>query len=884
MQQEPDSSWIQLGNSPNLRLAAARGQVLGAGEMRAGRMPFGNLRSPCAHPLFLGEPDRLRDKLAGATGLLARYWADYRERLLQDPGRRPHLVFLPALLTGEGLEDARSAILECGRRLAQEDAAGDVQFHTWCRSGTVIRQAVYFDWLASRQAWSRAETEEAAEAFLGFAFKHAYPVLTSRTRTCNNQPLAMALNCAVLGYVFGCKHADHPTGRFLFEYGTQRILDLLGLFPQDGYGGEGSTYTSLVNTPLAFWIAGFLSETLAGDWIDRPFPPNGATLRRIVEMEQRLVSPGGLMPPWDHYGWQKPANASPFAYLARVTGSPEYLAMIPAFNLWEAGGGLAWGHDDPLWTLVWWPEAFKTYANTQPPAERFGWFLPRTGAALDDPQRRARLMQVWDACADGISGLCRMQSNPNHLMFDYAGEPVFQDGVEAKDAHPWSFSEDEVFAALTDEQRSRYTRYVLGNGTSTDGLQSLLTTVSTGLTGAANAVVVDEEPWHWPGRRCVGRADGYVRTAGLQAVSADCAEFYHSRYDIGQARRTSAWSTALGFGVVLDSLKSARSHAWRWQVHLRPDTTLEGRTARVNLPGGRHVLLAWEAGPTVRLTSLPGFPRTEEGASARLELCLQGPQAEFTLLIAPDAQAASIRRLSPTRIEAVIDGVRHPLEIPLQPVAAVRDDVHELPDLDADASVPFPDVDAALHALAWGSSPPAHSPAGKAGLLSALDACLAQIAAPTASEQILMAALEHTRWPVRAAAADVLGRRGARQAIPVLRRMLEAEHALPTAVLYPDANTPSDGRSTEDLGKRWRLKAALIVALGRFRDGETVPLLRRLFTDGHDFHAVYSVAAQALGRIGGPDALEVLHLAQAEQEHNTSLRVRAAIENLERKR
>jgi HEAT repeat protein len=169
-----------------------------------------------------------------------------------------------------------------------------------------------------------------------------------------------------------------------------------------------------------------------------------------------------------------------------------------------------------------------------------------------------------------------------------------------------------------------------------------------------------------------------------------------------------------------------------------------------------------------------------------------------------------------------------------------------------------------------------------AGLLPPLDACLAQVAAPNADELLLMPALDHPRWPVRAAAADMLGRRGARQAIPVLRRMLEAEHALAPAILYPAADAPSDGRPTEDLGKRWRLKAALIVALGRLRDRDTVPLLHRLFTDGHDFHAVYSVAAQALGRIGGPEAREVLHLAQAEQEHNTTLRVRAAIEKLER--
>ncbi len=837
-------------------------------------------------PLLLGDPNRLRDKLAGASGLLGRYWADYRDRLLCDPARRARLLPLSALLTGEGVEEVRATLRQTWRRLSGDDAAEDVQFHTWCRSGAVLRHALHFDWLATRGAWSAEDTGEAAEAFLGFAFKHPYQVLTSRTRTCNNQPLAMALNCALLGYVFGCKHGDHATGRFLFEYGTRRILDLLGLFPRDGYGGEGSTYTSHVNTPLACWIAEFLHDTLETNLLERPFPPNDTTLRAIVEMEHRLVSPGGLMPPWDHYGWQKPVNAAPFAFLARETANPDYLAMIPAFALWEAEGSLAWGHDDPLWTLLWWPEKFKDFASTEPPAEMFGWFLSKTGAALDDLPRRTRLMQVWDTCADGISGLCRLQSNPNHLMFEYAGEPVFQDGVEAQDTHPWPFAEHQVFAVLTEEQRRRYTRYVLGNGTSTDGLRSLLTVVSTGLTGAANAIVVDEEPWHWPGRRCVGRAEGYARTADVQAVSADCADFYRPRFDVEQALRTSAWSTAGGFGVVLDSLKAESSHAWCWQVHLRPDATLDGNTARVALPGGRHVLLAWEAGPDARLTELPGFPRTHEGASVRLELRRQGAQAEFTVLIAPDAAAASVRRLSSTRVEAMIDGVRHSLEIPLEPVAAVRDDVHELPDFEADATVPFADLEDVLQAVAWpgekvaGASSSGGSGQGSgqgSGLLAALDASLTETASASVDDRLLLAALDHPRWPLRAAAADALGRRGVLHAAPRLRRMLAAEHTLPQDLLYPAPTAADDDRPPEERGKRWRLKAALIVALGRLRDREAVPLLRGIFADGHDFHAVYSVAAQALGRIGGAEAREVLRLAQAEQEHNTTLRVRAAL-------
>jgi hypothetical protein len=843
-----------------------------------------------SHPLLVGDTEQLRKKLEGASGLLGQYWADYRNRLLSDPGKRSHLLPLSALITGENVEEARENLCQLWRRLFQDDTARDVQFHTWCRSGTVLRYALHFDWLAACGAWSAEETQEAAESFLGFAFKHPYQVLSSRTRACNNQPLAMALNCALLGYVFGCKHADHATGRFLFEYGTQRILDLLGLFPQDGYGGEGSTYTSLVNTPLACWIAEFMKDGLGTDVLDRPFPPNGTRLRDIIGMENHLVSPGGLMPPWDHYGWLKPVNAAPFAYLARTTGNADYLGMIPAFDLWSADGSFAWIHDDPLWTLLWWPEQFKDFSATEPSNTLFGWFLPKTGAALDDLPRRTRLMQVWDACADGISGLCRLQSNPNHLMFEYAGEPVFQDGIEVWDSHPWMYSEDQVFAALTEAQRRRYTHYVLGNGTSVEGLTSLLTTVSTGLTGAANTIIVDNEPWHWPGRRCVGRAEGYVRTDDMQAVSADCSDFYRPRFDVKQALRTSAWSTAEGFGVVLDSLNAESSHTWCWQAHLRPDTKIEGNTARVVLPGGRHVLLAWEAGPEAGLTELPNFPRTQEGESVRLELRQNGSQAEFTVLIAPEATSATVRRLSPTQVETVIDGERRILDIPLEPIHSVPEDVHELPDLEADAIIPFADLEDALRTVAWPgkrvagdfNSGGAGQGSGQgSGLLLVLDECLAETVSASVDEHTLLEALAHERWPVRAAAANVLGRRRVYHAAPQLRRLLEEEHALPQDLLYPTMDAVEDGRTPEERGKRWRLKASLIVALGRLRDPEAIPILHRIFLDGHDFHAVYSVAAQALGRIGGAEVREVLQLAKSEQEHNTTLRVQAALAKLQ---
>jgi hypothetical protein len=816
-------------------------------------------------PLLAGDPEALARKLAGSGGLLREYWDDFHRRFLQNPESRAQMIFLPALVSGDGLDEARAVSRRYWQSLAADDGAHDVQFHTWCRCGAALRQAVFFDWLAWRGAWSPSEVEEAAEAFLGFAYRHPYAVSLARGRSSNNQIIAMTLFEAVAGFLFGHKLARHPTGQFLFEYGLGRLPELIGLFPGDGYGGEGSTYTSHVNTPLACWLIAWLRQISGRDWADTPFAPNGTTLRRMLEMERQLLSPGGWLAPWDHYGWQRELNGAPFAMLARLSGDPRYLALIPALTDTTSPGMLAWGRDDPLWTLVWWPEEFADYDARALPAGLFGWFLPKTGAALDDVARRSRLTQVWDSCADSLAGIGRAQCNPNHLSFEYAGEPVFQDGVPDNGHDPWRYPAEAVFAHLSREEQQRFLSYRSSLGDGYDELQTLVPGIAPGLIGAANAIVVDDEPWYWPGRLCVGQPLAYARTDTLQLVSADAAAFYQPRYDVLRAERTSAWS-AEGFGIVLDSLAAGSAHQWTWQAHLRPEVTVTGDTARVALPNGQHILLAWSPVAEVRTTPLEGFPRTQEKRSCRLELRQRGVDARFAVVIAPGAQSVRVRSVGDRAVEIEMDGRPHTFDLAgwiaqyrIKPAPA---DIHELPDIAVDFEAQAP----ALQVLARWSAAPARA---AESLLSPMDDCLAQLAAPTPDAPRLLEALRSADWPVQMAAAEALGRRGCREAASALREVLRREHA-DRALYAPNAV------------KRWRLKTAVIVALGRLGDRECVPLLNQILADGRDFYCVYSVIAQALGRIGGPEARAALTRALNESEHNTHARARAALEFLER--
>ncbi len=817
-----------------------------------------------AEPLYVRSAEGLARKLENADGLLKKYWGDFQNRILADPKQRGQMLFLPALLPDKSdiMDEAAGHLRDYWRNLKNSDTANDVQFHTWCRGGSVTRRVAFFDWLAHQDYWSKAELEEAAEAFTGFAYKHSLQVMNGRRRASDNQVWSMALNCAVTGFIFGHKLSSHAIGKHLFDIGCGRLPDIIGLFPGDGYGGEGSTYTSHVNTPLAYWTAEFLQQILGRDVSSEPFKPNATTLRKLLEVELHLVSPGGQLAPWDHYGWQPAVNASAFAYLARISGNPRYLALIEALGIWPDPGYLAWGADDPLWTLLWWPEEYNDYAEKELPEELFGWFLPKTGAALDDCKRKTRLMQVWDRCAESIAGVGRGQVNPNHIIFELDGEAVFQDGVPAKGKSAWELPAEKVLANLSAEERQRHLNYIRSISGSNLDWRVWLDSMAPGLMCGCNGIVIDDEFWYGPEGTRVGRAEFYAVQDDRQTVTADAAEYYRPRYDVEQMRRSSLWDAKHGFGVVLDTCRAGTSHRWTWQCLMRPFLELEGDSARLTLPNGQQILFAWQPGPKAELSLLDNFPDTHEQRSQRLTLDMEGDAVEFAFLIAPGAGSASIRRADDL-ITLVIDGQTHEFSMEdFEPMEAAAPDVTELSDVQVERDLQLAGLEARLTWQAE-ASPEANDK------LSRIDGCCAQLAAAPPNAELLQRELESGDWPVQLAAAEALGRLGVEPARAELRRLLAAEHAIAPEELYPP-----DSVGGEAAGKRWRLKAALVTALGRLGDRDAVPLMARIIADNRDFYPVYSAAAQALGRIGGPEAKAALAPALKDTEINTRMRAR----------
>jgi hypothetical protein len=186
-------------------------------------------------------------------------------------------------------------------------------------------------------------------------------------------------------------------------------------------------------------------------------------------------------------------------------------------------------------------------------------------------------------------------------------------------------------------------------------------------------------------------------------------------------------------------------------------------------------------------------------------------------------------------------------------------------------------------------------------------ACALACAAGAEVESALTQALRDRCWTVRCAAARSLGRRLARAAVGPLLDVLAAEQArdvyggITDQDAFPQWPGGSNGDPLTEFGRlpvavrpevepgapadflnRFRLKQAVIEALGLIGDPRAAPLLVALLEPGEgpgglgmtggDFYPVRKAAVEALGRIGSPAAASVLRrLAESEVEVNTRL-------------
>ncbi len=187
---------------------------------------------------------------------------------------------------------------------------------------------------------------------------------------------------------------------------------------------------------------------------------------------------------------------------------------------------------------------------------------------------------------------------------------------------------------------------------------------------------------------------------------------------------------------------------------------------------------------------------------------------------------------------------------------------------------------------------PASGVAGTAPVHSADDVYGLADRLPADLEARLAACLKSGDWRVQMAAADVAGQFDVQSTVPELLRLLDEEDAKPPHPPLTHSWSQSKMNSALEDGvdrspdttidpvegtKRFRLKRALVTALGRLGDNRAVAPLERIMARGTDFFPALAQVPVALARLGSPGSIAVLQRHWDYGEINVRLHVRLAL-------
>lgn len=637
--------------------------------------------------LFVNDINALHFKLANPSPLLGRLYQRFQERLAVDAEFRRHHIFLPALLgDAAAIAEAKGLITtwandplllaETQSPSSKTSAQESLDAHIWCVAPRAMRLAVYFTWLDAQGAWTPEEGRLIGNALMNFFYHYVIPVLRARTPAGHNQQFSMTFCSAVVGQAFGDVDGVAEQAQALRDWALPKFRQVLGLMPASGYSGEGSTYQSDVVSPLVMWAGVFLEQLGEQDAWSHRHQPNGASLSDTLRIEAAMGSCGGLLPPWDHYGWARIHNLAARAQWARLSGDMQLLPI--AEDVWDEESFIAWRDDDRLWTLLYWPEGDneqvgdqRSEAGSQSSSPLTGWSLPAVGAAIEHLPRKLRVMSAWDRCAGSLQGICRGQVNPNHLMIDLGGDPVSADGWE--DGRERLVSDASLARTLKglSPVEQEMIRQQFGS------IEKWVCNQQHGFLGQACAILVDGWESYFPRQAREGRLLFERREVSRHTFASEAAPYYQPVFDITRMRRTVSMG---GNGVtwIVDDLRSETSHAFTWRMWLRRGLRQTGpQQVQLSLPSGRGVTFAWLAesdgtvvSDSITVTTVSSFPqgrgsRWPDEGSDRCDLTVTGGRVRIVTCLVPEGvKELTLRQIRLGVWEAAWAGETERFELP----------------------------------------------------------------------------------------------------------------------------------------------------------------------------------------------------------------------------
>jgi|GEM_PF-3451593 len=520
---------------------------------------------------------------------IARNWERHSGRLLETvrlvaseivshPPLRPAegtYPFLAWLLTGEPkfAAKARTTLFELAATVEKRERTDVTQGHCWCDSFSFCRWLMLADWVWFSPVMTDEDRIHLEERFLYYLWAHPFQRLKTRaieSSPHNNQNGAMALACVTGGYLFGKKYGSDRRARRMLDLGLRHLRVFMLGFPKGGYSYEGSSYMAEVIGPVMVPALELVREATGEDLFECAVDADHATPREVLESMFKLSSPGGLLHPWDNYGYKRADFTPQAAYLAARTRDRKSLEFLESLGAFEEPSCAGWGLDKTLWTLVWMLRCETPEPITQPhPVERSLYRLcePALGAGVAGPRERMFLLQMWDR--NSAFPPTRAQFNPNSLVMEYDGSPLLLDGdcVEACKA--------------ADFRDPKYTYF------KPDSNKTL--SFGAGTVGAHNTIFFDGEDHYFPHVPTEGELIFHREQDGIALFESDVTAGYAGRYDVSSVRRA---CLVIGDEAVLvrDTISAASPHEITWRVHTR-DGHAEVRPGGFSVETPDHVRL-----------------------------------------------------------------------------------------------------------------------------------------------------------------------------------------------------------------------------------------------------------------------------------------------------
>jgi hypothetical protein len=581
--------------------------------------------------MLLDDVDALRRKLNGSRGSLAEKWRHFQVLAEHQAESFPLNPALVALVTGDERAARRFRnLLE--KRLLQVPAdcrSHAAQYHTWCWSIPLGRWAVAYDWLADSPAFQDFNHAAAADVLIDAIHSQVYPRILARQPSGDNQIGSMLLACGLIGYLFGVKRGSDPRAQQLYRIAMERGSEIAATAHAQ-FIGEGSVYMTGVNVV----VMGLWHEFLR--WLDKPF--DRAKWLSCQQAGRNMISPAGLTLPWDAGGNFRAFDMVALALLARETHDAAPLALMDHLNMWHGIDHCAWFEDQRFWTLVWWPENAPEWPAREIPADKVfdGWMHPEIGGCLDTPVNHMRFAQLWDICGGGqIGGVARPHTDPNTLILEVNGSPLFLDGMPTGECRAFEYPEEKILSDSEREVLQReialFASVIQKKVTMRDRIRGF----AHGCIGGSNALVLNSEPWYYPRKDVWGRGTLWAQLPGLRAVAADCTEHYTPHYPVRRAERTSLMIRDR-YLLVLDELAADVPVSVSWQVHARPEQ-VERTTAGacVNTPEGPWAQILPETLAALTVEAVPGYPKDPVGGSGRVSWQRELQAGTMATLIVP---------------------------------------------------------------------------------------------------------------------------------------------------------------------------------------------------------------------------------------------------------